>query len=127
MLAWRRLRADRVAMASLAVVAAFLLMLVLSASGLIVADWEEEVGVNYAPPAFVGAMSEAVPAPSAVAPALPLPANPFDPLADELAQLRSQGVAGVADVGAGRRATLPFGADKWGHDVIKKTIKGGET
>ncbi|MYM96162.1 ABC transporter permease, partial [Rugamonas sp. FT81W] len=54
-LAWRRLRADRVAMASLAVVAAFLLMLVLSASGLIVADWEREVGVNYAPPGFAGA------------------------------------------------------------------------
>jgi len=26
-----------------------------------------------------------------------------------------------------RRPTLPFGADKWGHDIIKKTIKGGET
>src|SRR4051812_49661383 len=88
-LAWRRLRADRVAMASLAVVAAFLLMLVLSASGLIVADWEEEVGVNYAPPAFVGAMSEAVPAPSAVAPALPPPPNPLHPPAHEPGQIRS--------------------------------------
>jgi len=36
-LAWRRLCADRVAMVSLAVVAAFLLMLVLSAGGLIAA------------------------------------------------------------------------------------------
>jgi peptide/nickel transport system permease protein len=26
-----------------------------------------------------------------------------------------------------RLATLPFGADKWGHDVIRKTIKGGQT
>ena len=26
-----------------------------------------------------------------------------------------------------RRATLPFGADKWGRDVIAKTIKGSET
>ena len=55
LLAWRRLRADRLAMVALAVVAAFLLMLVLSASGLIVADWEDEVAVSYAPPAFVGA------------------------------------------------------------------------
>lgn len=54
-LAWRRLRADRVAMLSLAVVAAFLLMLALSAGGVIAADWEDEVGVNYAPPGFVGA------------------------------------------------------------------------
>ncbi|MFZ3287983.1 MAG: ABC transporter permease, partial [Telluria sp.] len=28
---------------------------------------------------------------------------------------------------APRRATLPFGADKWGHDVLKKTVKGAET
>jgi peptide/nickel transport system permease protein len=26
-----------------------------------------------------------------------------------------------------RKATLPFGADKWGRDVLKKTIKGSET
>jgi len=126
-LAWRRLRADRVAMASLAVVAAFLLMLVLSATGLIVADWEDEVGVNYAPPGFVGATRAGAAAPAAVAPALPLPANPFDPLADDLAQLRADGAIGAVAAGAGRRATLPFGADKWGHDIIKKTIKGGET
>src|SRR4051812_50198086 len=87
-LAWRRLRADRVAMASLAVVAAFLLMLVLSASGLIVADWEEEVGVNYAPPAFVGAMSEAGPAPAAGAPALPPPPHPLHPPGHALAPMR---------------------------------------
>ena len=36
-LAWRRLRADKIAMASLAVVLLFLVMLVLSRSGLIVA------------------------------------------------------------------------------------------
>ena len=143
-LAWRRLRADRVAMASLAVVMAFLLMLVLSASGLIVADWEDEVGVNYAPPGFVGAGPlAAVAAPQA--PALALPDNPFDPLADDIRALRTPaldmygvadpladdlaalGASGVAAAGAGKRATLPFGADKWGHDIIKKTIKGGET
>ncbi|NVD73324.1 ABC transporter permease [Duganella sp. BJB1802] len=150
-LAWRRLRADRVAMASLAVVAAFLLMLVLSASGLIVADWEDEVGVNYAPPGFVGATRTA-PATAAQA-AQALPDNPFDPLADDIralraqmadtgaidmygvtdplaadmAQLRADGNGKAAHAGAGRLATLPFGADKWGHDILKKTIKGGET
>jgi len=156
-LAWRRLRADRIAMVSLAIVAAFLLMLVLSRSGLIAADWEDEVGVNYAPPTFAGA-DAALPAASKVAQAPP-PANPFDPLADDIAAIRAeQGKAGagaaagaapdmygVADplaedlaaLGAGRagkagpdaarRATLPFGADKWGHDIIKKTIKGAET
>jgi peptide/nickel transport system permease protein len=122
--AWRRLRADRVAMVSLAVVMAFLLMVVLSASGLIVADWEDEVGVNYAPPSFVGSATVAA-APEAARQALP--DNPFDPLADDLVQLRAQAGEGGAAAGAARRATLPFGGDKWGHDVIKKTIKGGET
>lgn len=156
-LAWRRLRADRIAMVSLAIVAAFLLMLVLSRSGLIAADWEDEVGVNYAPPSFAGA-DAALPVASKAAQAPP-PANPFDPLADDIAAIRAgQGKAGsgveagaapdmygvvdplaqdLAALGAGRaakagpeaarRATLPFGADKWGHDIIKKTIKGAET
>jgi peptide/nickel transport system permease protein len=145
-LAWRRLRADRVAIASLAVVAAFLLMLVLSATGLIVADWEDEVGVNYAPPGFVGgAAPGAAVLPAVAAPAQPLPDNPFDPLADDIRALRAPaidmygvgdplagdlaqlGAPGAAAAGASRRATLPFGGDKWGHDIIKKTIKGGET
>src|SRR4051794_20164187 len=81
-LAWRRLRADRVAMAALAVVGLFLAMLVLSASGLLAADWEVEAGVNYAPPSFVGA-DPATLALQAQA-ARPVPGNAFDPLADEL-------------------------------------------
>ena len=122
-LAWRRLRADRVAMASLAVVLAFLLMVVLSASGLIVADWEDEVGVHYAPPGFVGS-GAMLAAPTA--PQQALPDNPFDPIADDIRALRAAG-EGAAAAGTARRATLPFGGDKWGHDVLKKTIKGGET
>jgi peptide/nickel transport system permease protein len=123
--AWRRLRADRVAMVSLGVVLAFLLMVALSASGLIVADWEDEVGVNYAPPSFVAAPSASVTvAPEAARAALP--DNAFDPLADDIRELRAHS-AGAAVAGAERRATLPFGGDKWGHDVIKKTIKGSET
>ena len=157
-LAWRRLRADKVAMASLAVVTAFLVMLVLSSSGLIVADWEDEVGVNYAPPTFAGAAGGPA-AHSPPAPDAALPDNPFDPLADdikairaqmgqgapaaldmygvidplaaEIAELRAELRAGMPGDGAAkqaaRRETLPFGADKWGHDVIKKTVKGAET
>ena len=132
-LAWRRLRADRVAMGSLAVVAAFLLMLVLSASGLIVADWEDEVGVNYAPPGFLAWLAAAPSASTASsASAAPssneaLPDNPFDPLADDIGELKAQLAGAPEQAAAGRRPTLPFGADKWGHDIIKKTIKGGET
>ncbi|WP_373990875.1 ABC transporter permease [Duganella sp. BuS-21] len=122
-LAWRRLRADRVAVWALAVVAAFLLLVVLSATGLVAADWEAEVGVSYAPPTFAGGAA-AAPAAAAL-PTQALPDNPFDPIADDIRALRAGG-AGAAQ-GAARRPTLPFGADKWGHDVIKKTIKACET
>jgi peptide/nickel transport system permease protein len=49
-----------------------------------------------------------------------------DPLAADIAALRA-GMPGGGAKTAARRETLPFGADKWGHDVIKKTIKGAET
>lgn len=146
-LAWRRLRSDKLAMLSLAVVALFLGMLVLSKSGLIVADWEDEVAVNYAPPTFVGGQG-GLQAP-AVAERADVPDNEFDPLAEDIKAIRAEqgkGAAvdmyGITDplaedmaaLGAStataavvKRETLPFGADKWGHDVIKKTIKGGET
>jgi peptide/nickel transport system permease protein len=35
--------------------------------------------------------------------------------------------AAMAAAPEARAATLPFGADKWGRDVLKKTIKGSET
>jgi len=151
-LAWRRLRADRVAMAALAIVGAFMLLLVLSASGLIVSDWEEEVGINYAPPSFAASAGNGVGrvSPPGVTRQAPPPANEFDPLAedlqalqgapapevdmhgvvdplaDDLKILRAQ-LPGASAAAAERLPSLPFGGDKWGHDVIKKTIKGAET
>lgn len=155
-LAWRRLRADRGAMISMTVVALFFLTLLMSVTGLIAADWDDEVGVSYAPPSFMnaGATSERATAPVEAVEA-ELPENPLDPLKDVLRELRASrnmsGPAVVNDYGipdplaeemaeiyrelskAGasevlvRQETLPFGADKWGHDIIKKTIKGAET
>jgi len=125
-LAWRRLRADRIAMAALAVVCGFLLMLLASSAGLVAADWEREVAVNYAPPTFIGEDAGTRALAAAQAPgAQARPPNAFDPLAADLAELRAQ-LATVAPPPP-KAGTLPFGADKWGHDVIKKTIKGGET
>ena len=164
-LAWRRLRSDRVAMVSLAIVAAFLLMIVLSATGLIARDWAREEGVNYAPPTFVGPDAAAVPAgvvpgapaagepsaaenesdlqivdpladalaaikagatkPGEIPPAAP-DTKSVDPLADVMADIKAKG-AGRTDAVAARAATLPFGGDKWGRDVLKKVIKGSQT
>lgn len=157
-LAWRRLRADHTAMAAMVVVLLFLLALVLSASGLLAADWADEVGVNYAPPTFVGEQTAAERGvDSAAKPEAPPPENPLDPLKDVIRELRAANAGagsappvvndyGIADplekemaeirtelarsgakAVAERRTTLPFGADKWGHDIVKKTIKGAET
>lgn len=49
----------------------------------------------------------------------------LDPLAKEMAEIRAEASATEGTVE--RRATLPFGADKWGRDVLEKTIKGSET
>jgi peptide/nickel transport system permease protein len=160
-LAWRRLRSDRVAMVSLAIVVAYLIMMLLSATGLIAKDWGVESGVNYAPPSFLGDELEHAAATgdtTSAAPKVsdaPTPVDVEDPLADALAEIRAQrgtsapppatadgsGVVDpLADVLAEIRAkgaqtttaqvrakTLPFGGDKWGRDVLKKTIKGSET
>jgi len=158
-LAGKRLRASRVAMVSLAIVAAFLVLIILSATGLIAKDWARETGVNYAPPTFLGedieraekAAATGTPAGSVSDKPTELPIQ--DPLGDALAAIRgekkpeaeaaggeSQTVDPLADVMADIRAkgtqvavaearlpTLPFGGDKWGRDVLKKTVKGSET
>ena len=162
-LAWKRLRADRVAMVSLAIVAIFLVQMILSGLGLIAKDWAKEVGVNYAPPTFVGPDTEGAGQPQATAGTgtaqaesdQPTELPVQDPLAEALAAIRaeakkpgaapgagaeSQSVDPLADVMADIRAkgqkpeavearalTLPLGGDKWGRDVLKKTIKGSET
>ncbi|RSZ55623.1 ABC transporter permease [Massilia atriviolacea] len=124
-LALRRLRADRVAMASLAVLALFLALLALSSLGLVAAGWEEEVAVSYAPPSLLG--PDAPVHDGAVAARAAPPPNAFDPLAADIAALVSERGEAIAAPAPARLATLPFGADKWGHDILLKTIKGGET
>ncbi|NDP42880.1 MAG: ABC transporter permease, partial [Aromatoleum sp.] len=52
--------------------------------------------------------------------------KPVDPLADVMADIR-KGATGAVDAVEARAPTLPFGGDKWGRDVLKKTIKGSET
>jgi ABC-type dipeptide/oligopeptide/nickel transport system permease subunit len=124
LLAWRRLRADRIAMAALAVVAGFLLLVLLSGAGLVADDWEREVAVNYAPPTFVGPDAGARALAQAQLPRA-TPPNAFDPLAADLAELKAHVAATHPPFE--KRTTLLFGADKWGHDIVQKTIKGGET
>jgi peptide/nickel transport system permease protein len=126
-LAWRRFCRDRVGLVSLVVVLFILVLTLGSATGLIAAGWGEEVAVSYAPPGFLGPERlpiEALPVEASAGPA-PESIAIEDPLAPELADIRKQ-LAGTAGPET-KAATLPFGADKWGRDVLLKTIKGTET
>jgi peptide/nickel transport system permease protein len=139
-LAWKRLRADRLAMAALALVCAFLLLVALSAAGLIAANWEDEVAVNYAPPTFVAQSAGSDPAVEARFVARTAGSDPVgsarfdpdlgnaeDPIREDIAALKAE-LAQQGSAGPPVKVTsLPFGADKWGHDVLLKTIKGAET
>jgi peptide/nickel transport system permease protein len=127
-------------MAALGIVAACCLVVLLSAAGVLAADWSAEVGANYAPPSWVGADpaedvagSPAVPRSAAAASNAGAKAgeedDSLDPLADVMAAIRKDAAAGgaAATGTAARAATLPLGGDKWGRDVLKKTIKGAQT
>ena len=129
-LAWKRLRADRVAMVSLAIVVAFLAMVLLSATGLIAKDWAKEVGVNYAPPSFLGpgepaagaaGAPEAESAPTDQPTELPVP----DPLADALAAIRG-GSAVAPKAGAGETSTEGKTVDPLADVMAEIRSKGVE-
>jgi peptide/nickel transport system permease protein len=129
-LAWRRFQRDRLGVLSLLVVLLFLGFALASASGLIASDWGREVGVSYAPPSFVGpdeSVLQAAATPAAETAAIESrePSSIVDPLEEDLAQIRKE-LAGASGTSA-RAATLPFGGDKWGRDVLQKVIKGTET
>jgi ABC-type dipeptide/oligopeptide/nickel transport system permease subunit len=127
-LALRRLRRDRLGMASLVVVLAFLAVSLASAVGLVAADWGREIAVSYAPPAFfrdrAAANGPAAALDTARSPAAQV-TGIDDPLRETLEQIAKE-LSGASDEQS-REATRPLGADKWGRDVLLKTIKGTET
>ncbi|TCM66796.1 peptide/nickel transport system permease protein [Acinetobacter calcoaceticus] len=132
-MAWRRLRRNRVGMGSLVVVALFLLMVLLSFTGLIAKDWNKEVAVSYAPPSFIATASTAQSDAQQLSADATLDATAQvdlygieDPLAAEMSQIRSQ-LTGQNEAQAELQSSLAFGADRWGQDIISKTIKGSET
>lgn len=156
-LALNRLKSDRIAVVSFLVVLFYFILLALSMTGVIASNWNKEVAVSYAPPTFLGVDTESDQMKDSSQKIEALPENPVDPLKDVIQQLNAEIQAeqqgssvidnyGVVDPLAedmqqidqqlgGRlldqkqelKTTLPFGADKWGQDVLLKTIKGAET
>jgi peptide/nickel transport system permease protein len=125
--AWRRFRKDRVGMASLVVVIAFLLLIAASATGLEAGDWQREVGVPSARPTFLGPKAEVPAATNAIAP----PSGPnadisdIDPLAPKYAEWAEKAKT-YETVTVHKADTLPLGGDRLGRDVLSKAIKGTE-
>ena len=169
-LAWKRLKTDRIAVVSMVIVIAFLVLSLGAFFGLIAKDWNKEIAINYAPPTLfkdshkpaadlkAGGSTDAGPVVDGAAakPEFINDRDPLrevinelkaqlgqttgavdsgikivDPLADVLTELRKQlgrtgdGTANVVE--AKRLDYLPFGADKWGRDVLAKVIQGSET
>ena len=156
-LALNRLKSDRIAVVSFLVVLFYFILLALSMTGVIASNWNKEVAVSYAPPTFLGADTDSDQMKDSSQKIAALPENPVDPLKDVIQQLNAEIQAeqqgssvidnyGVVDPLAEDmqqidqqlgghlldqkqelKTTLPFGADKWGQDVLLKTIKGAET
>jgi len=123
--AWHRLRGDHIGMASLAVVGVFVLMILLSAAGIVAKDWQRELAVASAPPTFIGPAR-------AEASALAAPQGPnadisaVDPLAPRYQEWNER-AARFKTEDSVKRDTLPFGADRLGRDVLSKAVKGTQT
>ena len=156
-LALNRLKSDRIAVVSFVIILFYFILLALSMTGVIASNWNKEVAVSYAPPTFLGADTESDQIKAITESTVTLPENPVDPLKDVIQQLNAEIQAeqhsssaidnyGMLDPLAADmqainqqlgghlldqqqqlKTTLPFGADKWGQDVLLKTIKGAET
>jgi peptide/nickel transport system permease protein len=108
----------------------FFLLAIASGAGLVASDWSRETAISYAPPIIGGHTAaqrpEAATSPGGAQPALPPEdLGVVDSIGADLAELR-KGLAALPAPPA-KAASLPLGGDKWGRDVLKKTIKGTQT
>jgi ABC-type dipeptide/oligopeptide/nickel transport system permease subunit len=129
---WRaagsRLWRDRLARVCVAILAFYFVLALASALGLVAKDWNTEIGVSYANPSFMpdhpnpqGKESmqagEEVPIDDKT--------RAIDPLAKYYDEME-RGAEQYKETLHEPRWTLPLGGDKWGRDVVTKTIKGGQ-
>ena len=124
--AWRRYRGDRVGMVSLAVVLAFLLLIVLSATrhrGQRLADARSASRTRR--PSSWGRRRPRRSAPSKAPKGPNVDLSAVDPLAPRYAEWAERAKQ-FATAETKKAETLPFGGDRLGRDVLSKAIKGTE-
>jgi peptide/nickel transport system permease protein len=121
--AWRRFRMDRVGLVSAVIVVLFLLLIAAAGVRLVAANWGKEVAVPNAPPTFLG------PRPPEAVGAIEVPKGPnvdltaIDPLAPKYKEWAER-AAKYKTEEVVKAETRPFGADRFGRDVLAKAIKG---
>lgn len=136
--AMRQLARDRLGLACALVVLGYLALLLCSSAGLVARHWDAEVAASFAPPDwFMGQSGTDMPGRTAGQPTelgvdtaadtAPDDHGVSDPLAHDLAQIRQAMAQEGQLTGQALRTSLPLGADRWGRDVLQKTIKGAQT
>ena len=134
-LAWERFSRDKIGMTSLVIVLCFLIVVVLALFGVIAGNWHKEAGVPHAPPDFWGLAHPDPPADIGNGAANPFQTETMDPTdwntsvtdpLDEILQKLRENLT-ITETGEARRDSLPLGGDRWGRDVLLKTIKGSQT
>jgi peptide/nickel transport system permease protein len=119
------MRADKVGMTALTIVALSLLLVLAAGLGLVASDWQKETGVPNAPPTFVGPAPAETTASVATVKGPSVDLSDIDPLAPKYGEWAERAKQYKTDE-APRAQTLPFGADRLGRDVLDKAIKGAE-
>jgi peptide/nickel transport system permease protein len=128
-LAWRRFKSDKVGVWSGITVVLSLLLVLSTLLGSVAHDWEKEVAVSHAPPSWaLGDIQSANNAKSMPEVVLyePTPTDIVDPIAAQW-ESAQKAVKPSGDKVNALATNLPMGSDKWGRDVLSKTIKGAET
>ncbi len=112
-------------MVSLAVVCAFVLLILASALGLVAGDWQREIGVPYAPPTMLGPdraqTQQIIETPKGP----PIDLSDVDPLAPRYAEWKER-AAKFQTTEIHKADTLPLGGDRLGRNVLAKAIKGAQ-
>lgn len=128
-LAWRRFKSDRVGVWSGITVILSLALVLTTLMGSLASDWEKEVAIGHAPPSWIvterggSGGSNVLPEVFVYA---PTPSDVVDPIAAQWEEAQ-KAVKPTGEKVNELATHLPMGSDKWGRDVLAKTIKGAET
>lgn len=136
-LALKRLLRDRVAMVCWITVVGYLLLICLSSVGAIATTWNDEIAESYSPPSFTNRIQnksqdnlpitrEGENAEQQKEIETYLQGVIVDPLAENFKAAKKYSLE-HPQTQITLQTSLPMGADRWGRDVLAKTLHGAQT